>query len=432
MRTGPLVVLLSLAAACGDPDPGPRPASPAADDPAFTVRGARAWSLIGNAATPGDDTFVLTVTAPAGTGYVDVWVDDAPGQRLRAASGQFQLALDVGDLPAGEHTLVLGADGAATGFAARTFVRSHPYYVVMTTDWDFPDPSTPALTRQDQLHREHPDLKITHFVGPYTFTDPDMTPARQAELVAWLTRQVDEHDDEIGLHIHPYCSFVEYAGLTCNTEASTVYAYDLSGYTILLSAYDEAEVGAMLVAADELFTANGLPLPRTFRAGGWTASAATLRALDAHGYVADTSALNWARLEEWEGEGTGVLYEWNMANWTPIGDTSQPYYPNVDDALSSAAPTLGLLQVPDNGIMVDYVDTAEMIEIFEANWDGGALAAPTTLVVGYHPAPGFTSTEGWRASGICDHAELHLAARDLGPVVYATLSEVATAFAPAP
>lgn len=302
-----------------------------------------------------------------------------------------------------------------------------PYYVVIATDWDFADPSTPALERQDQMHQLHPDLKLTHFVGPYTFTDPDVDEARRAELATWLLDQADRFGDEIGLHIHPYCSFVEYAGLDCITDESTVYADDLTGYTINLSAYAEADVAAMLEATDELFTDAGLPMPRTFRAGGWTSGPATLRALDGHGYVADSSALNWARMEEWQG--TGSLYEWNMTAWSTIGDASQPYYPNQDDPLATTAPTLAMLEIPDNAIMVDYVDVDEMIEIFDANWDGGVLASPRTFVAGFHPAPGFSTIEAGRVNGICDHADLHLAGDGTGPVVYATMSEVAAAFA---
>lgn len=419
-----------LVAACAtDPGPpGPRPADPAGDAAGVDIDGVRAWSLIGNAGTPGHDALALDVQAPAGVDVVDVWLDDQAGVRLTRQGSRFRAELPLTALAPGEHSVVFAEAGASTGFAVRRFQRSHPYYVVMTTDWDFADPSQPALVAQDAIRFEHPDLKITHFVGPYTFTDPAVTPTRRQALVDWLLAQANGYGDEIGLHIHPYCSFVEYAGLACVTDESTVYVSDPSGYTVLVAAYDEAEFGQLLVAADDLFGAAGLPLPRTFRAGGWTASVATLRALDAHGYVADTSALNWARMEEWMDQGTGVLYDWNMAAWSTIGDTSQPYRPNVDDAQSAAPPTLQLLQVPDNGIMVDYVDGAEMAEIFDANWDGAALATPKTFVVGYHPAPGFSPIEGQRVRDACLKAEGHLASRDDGPVVYATLSEVAAAF----
>ncbi len=47
----------------------------------------------------------------------------------------------------------------------------------------------------------------------------------------------------------------------------------------------------------------------TFRAGGWTATSTTFQALADKGFIADSSALNWARIEEWQGY---ELYTWTM------------------------------------------------------------------------------------------------------------------------
>ena len=423
-----------LLVACGGEDgpPPPRaepPAAPAENDPAYAVAGVRDWNLVGNAATPGHDELYLDVTAPAGVEYIDVWVAGRPGERLVLQDGVFLANIAIGDLPAGTHDILLAADGATTAFARLPLRRSHPYYVLMSTDWDFGDPSTQALQRQDNMHDEHPELLLTHFIGPYTFTDPAVTPARRAELAAWVIAQRDQFGDEIGLHIHPYCHFVTYAGITCITDQSTVYTNDPTGYTVKVAAYGETGFATLLDAADQLFAENGLGKPTTFRAGGWTASSDTLRALASKGYVADTSALNWARLEEWIDQGTGELYRWNMSAWNPIGDRSQPYHPNQDDAASPADPTIPLLEVPDNGIMVDYVSVAEMIEIFNANWNGEPLSAPTTLMLGFHPAAQFAAAEHARVDGILDHADMHLASADRGPVVYATLNQMPLVFA---
>jgi hypothetical protein len=243
-------------------------------------------------------------------------------------------------------------------------------------------------------------------------------------MVEWVTAMRDQHGDEIGLHIHPYCSFVEHAGLDCLHEPSTVYAEgDPTGYTVMCAAYSEDEFTTLLLAADALFEEHGLGKPTSFRAGGWTADLGTLRALERAGYIADTSANNWARMEEWEGVQNGVLYEWNKTNWATIGDTSQPYYPSHDDLLSDTEPTLSILQVPDNGSLVDYVSGAEMIEIFEANWDGGPLAAPVAYSIGYHPT-NFNHQYKRRMDEALNHVGDFLASRDRGPVVYATLSEM--------
>jgi hypothetical protein len=272
-------------------------------------------------------------------------------------------------------------------------------------------------------------MRITHFWAPYTYTDPAITETRRGELDTWIKKQRDTFKDEIALHIHPYCNFVEDAGMTCITDRSTVYTTgDLSGYTINLSAYGRTDFGTLLQHAFTLFAARGLGKPTTFRAGGWTADLNTLLALADNGFVADTSALNWARIEEWQGK---ELYNWTMTHWGPINDTSQPYWPSQTDVLSSQpAPDMQLLEVPDNGVMIDYVSVAEMNGIFDANWDGAPFAAPRTLMMGFHPAPQFSDAEYRRVDELLKHADAHLATKDLGPVVYITLADMTPAFAP--
>lgn len=427
LRSWSLALLAAVAlAACGNGIGPPRvapPAAPAANDPAYTVGGVTRWNLIGNALTEGHDALAVEITAPEGTEVVDAWVAGGPGQRLTRSGNRFTGTLAIGELGPGEHELLLAADGEATAFARATFVRSHPFYFLMTTDWDFPEPGAAALEAHDDLREAHPRILYTHFVGPYTFTDPEMTEARRGELVSWLQAR-RELGDEIGLHIHPWCNFVTVAGLPCITDQSTVYANDPTGYTVKLEAYGQAGFEKLLDAADDIFDERGLGKPITFRAGGWTASLDTLKALAAKGFVADTSANNWMRMEEWMRPQLTELYRWNMENWSQINDTSQPYYPNVNDKQSGAAPHVPILEVPDNAIMVDYVTVDEMIEIFEANWDGTPLMQPKTYMMGFHPSPSWSTEEYRRLDGILDHADRFQAADRNGPVVYELLKNL--------
>nr|MDQ3370142.1 hypothetical protein [Myxococcota bacterium] len=358
MTTRTLAFVVVALCACGG-DSGPRaekPAAPDSNDPAFTIRSLKSWYLVGNAATPGQDLMTIFVDVPGGTDTVDAWVGDlAPVRFKEQPDGSFAVQVAIDSVPVGTHDVLFAANGATTAFAKIPFHRSAPYYVLVTTDWDFADPGAISIGYQSQMHAEHPELRMTHFVGPYTFTDPTMTAERKQELVTWLVKMRETHDDEIGLHIHPYCNFVTSAGLPCVTDQSTVYAEDTTGYTIKLSAYNRADMGTLLAHANTLFEQNGLNRTKTFRAGGWTASLETLAALSDQGFTADTSALNWARIEEWKDQQSGELYRWNMANWTPIGDTSQPYWVSENDVLTDTAPTLPILEVPDNGAMIDYV-----------------------------------------------------------------------------
>ncbi|MGE0549786.1 MAG: hypothetical protein AB7O24_20980 [Kofleriaceae bacterium] len=428
-----LIGLLSVGLSnvgCSDELPPPhkdKPSAPASNDPAYTVAGIHDWYLVSTQATTADELMTIRVAGPSGTEYVDAYIADLPPVRLASQpNGELGKQIDIAAVPPGTHDVLLSANGSTAAFAKISFKRSAPYYVLVTTDWDFSDPGDQANTYQDFLHQNHPELVMTHFIGPYTFTDPAVTPQRQAELVAWALKQKEMHGDEIGLHIHPYCNFVTAAGLPCVTDQSTVYTMDVTGYTIKLGAYNRQEFGVLLDYAKTLFAQHGLPTPRTFRAGGWTATLDTLGALQDKGFIADTSALNWARIEEWEGD---EMYRWNKEQWASIGDTSQPYRPNVDQILATDAPTLELLEVPDNGVMIDYVTLPEMNGLFDANWTGEPLSAPITLMMGFHPAtPGFSESEFSRVNGFLSYADEHLASRDLGPVVYITLEDVVAVF----
>lgn len=425
-------VMSGLVCACGgypDPDPTP-PSAPSENDPAYVITGAQPWWIVANKATPvTDDLMTVIVDPPGGTDYIDLYVGDLPVVRLDdIGDGKLGTQITVTELPLGDHDILLAANGSKTAFAKLPLHRSAPYYVVVTTDWDFSDPGDRVNAYQETMHMTHPELRITHFVGPYTFTDPAVTPARQQQLVTWLLDKRDRFADEIGLHIHPWCNFVTSAGLTCVTDQSTTTPTgDTTGYSIKLGAYGRTNMGILLQHAKMLFEQHGLNAPKTFRAGGWTATLETMQALADNGYVADSSALNWARIEEW---GTAELYRWNMENWAPINDTSQPYFPSQANVLTSTTPTLPVLEAPDNGVMIDYVSLVEMNGIFDANWNGQTLMSPQTLTMGFHPSEQFPETAYRRVDGFFKYADAKLASSHHGPVVYITLSDVVAAYTP--
>ena len=421
------MVSATLLIACGGDDDGPAvtpPTAPTENDPAFAIDRVRAWYLIGDGLTTGHDQLEIQVVAPAEVEVVDMWIDGQAGVRLVDTGADFRIAVDIAAVAAGEREVLLAADGSTAAFARLTFNRSHPLYVMVGTDWDDPDNSDTSLSLQEELHAEHAELELTHFVGPYTFTAPEVSVERRAVLATWLKEMRDSHGDEIAVHIHPWCNFVDTTEVTCRTQPSVVYdAGDESGYTVESAAYTTAEYTALLLATDALFEANGLGKPTSFRAGAWTADLSTLQAVVAAGYTVDSNAYNWERMEEWIGVGNGDFYEWVKDMWAPIGDTSQPYFPSLADIAVAGEPALPLLEIPLNGVMVDYVTSTEMIEIFAANWDGSALAAPLAYVIGFHPS-NFVQQYKTHMTLALDHVDDYLASYDRGPVVYATMQEM--------
>lgn len=398
--------------------------------PGFTLSGPKSWYLIENALTEGHGSLELTVNAPASVRTMDLWIGGKKRARLQKSGSTFTASVSISDLPPGKHKALLSANGGKKAVARHELVRSHPLYVFVSNDWDTPDNADPTLERQERLHQEHPELVLTHFVGPYTFTDPATPKARADELASWVKTQRDQHGDEIGLHIHPYCSFVESAGLSCRTSPSFAKQYgDPTGYTVVLSSYPKQEMASLLERADQLFEANGLGKPRSFRAGGWTAEAHTLEALAENGFVADASAANWHRMEEWKGVWGTSLYSWCETHWSQIDERTQPYYPAKSNIQAGGSPFIPLLELPDNGLLVDYVTAEEMLDVFSQNWDGGALGEPRVVSIGYHP-PNFSEAFYQRIDGALDGMDAHLASNDAGPVVYATASGLSLVFQP--
>jgi hypothetical protein len=426
-----LFVLAALVACDSAEEPPPddqAPLDPAKDDsPGYKVTGGHAWYLVGDALTAGQDHLELSVTTPSTTHVVDLFLDGKYVKRAHRQAGAFKLSIDLKTAPIGAHKVLLSADGATTAFAAVRFQRSYPLYVAVSNDWDTADHTNDKLERQDRLHAHHPKLVITHFVGPYTFTDTTVSATRVKYLVDWLKNYRDVAGDEIGLHVHPYCNFVTAAGVACRTQPSFAKASDATGYTVVLSSYTQAELEKMFKKAAELFQANGLGKPTSFRAGGWTAQLHVIKALGAAGHVADSSGCNWARLEEWKYVSGAQLYQWNQQNWGPIDETSQPYYPSTTDILADAAPHLPVLEVPDNGALVDYVTAAEMIDMFRKNFSGTGLPEARVYSIGYHPVD-FSEEFFNRIDGALTEIDKYLATNDRGPVIYARVSDLAKVF----
>jgi hypothetical protein len=231
------------------------------------------------------------------------------------------------------------------------------------------------------------------------------------------------------VHIHAYCSFVDTTGVPCRTTPglanplTTATTPDPSGYTVAFNSYTVEEQTTLLRAARQLFEANGLGTPTSFRAGGWAADAGTMTALEQAGYALESSSVTVARLEEWRGR---VLFQYLSMLWPGITETSQPYYPSqANAAVAGAGPRV--LQVPDNGALVDYVTGQEMIDILRMNWSGEPLPAPKVFQIGFHP-PNFSLGYLGRMETVLPVVDAALHADDKGPIVYVALSKLTKVF----
>ncbi|MGE3545046.1 MAG: hypothetical protein AB7L28_13990, partial [Kofleriaceae bacterium] len=193
MKLGCLLAAMGSLIACAAPSTstpgsGGPPLPPGKnDDSDYAVTGARNWYLVGNDLTPGNDRLELAIEGPEDASVVDLYIDGEFVRRVDRSTDGWSFDEDLTGLAVGEHTALLAADGASVAFSELTFVRSHPLYVAVSNDWDNSDHGDDKLVRQERLHANHPELVITHFVGPSTVTDPNLSSARQQFLVNWVT-----------------------------------------------------------------------------------------------------------------------------------------------------------------------------------------------------------------------------------------------------
>jgi hypothetical protein len=105
-------------------------------------------------------------------------------------------------------------------------------------------------------------------------------------------------------------------------------------------------------------------------------------------------------------------------------------------AAADPAKALPLLEVPDNGVLVDYVSGDEMTSIYRMNHDASAvpaadcmatarcpLAQPTVYQIGWHP-PNFSNDFMNRIATALSEVDKHLYSADAGPARYVTISEL--------
>jgi hypothetical protein len=393
-----------------------------------TIALARQWLLVGDGLTEGASRVDATVALPESFGSATVGIDEGPTTAFeREPDGTTSVSAPLGDLAPGEHQLVVRSANGDRVLGRASFQLSAALYVVVSADWDDSRFADANLARIEGLRAAHPGMRISQFFAPYHYTDPELTDARKAEIDAWIKEQRDLHGDEIGLHIHGWCHFINTTSVPCRT-AETFYQDDGSGYTTIVAAYTEDEMATILEASIAMFESHGLGRPTSFRAGGWTTGEGTMRALVRTGFTLESSAVPPHRLADWQGY---ELYDWNMEHWAGITETSQPYYP-LATHVAEADPAHGLpiLEVPDNGVLVDYVTGADMRAIYEQNHPGGGpLAVPTLYQIGHHP-PNFSSDYFDRLDEALDLVDEHSFARDAGPAVYVTLSELAAVWPP--
>jgi len=232
--------------------------------------------------------------------------------------------------------------------------------VVVSVDWEGRNLDPQNLASMEHFRHDYPQVPLQHFLNAAYFTKPDADARVTAAAIKSVLRAGDEH----GLHIHPWRSLVQAAGVKFRTEPAFRGPMDLSqcdpdcGHDVNMAAYDEKELQKLIRLSIKTLTKHGFERPRSFRAGAWQADNHVFRALAREGITLDSSATSAEYLKErW---GHSLLYPVVGKLWPHITSTSQPYRIPLGQGLS-------ILQLPNNGCLADYVSGARIAQTFQEN-----------------------------------------------------------------
>lgn len=371
----------------------------------------RRWLMKGNGLTPSDDYINIEFTHPE---ILNNFEWNCVRAFLRDVNGNIQYlsttGISIGEFLAhsisvkispnlkssGNYHILLAANEQTKTFASLEIKITEPLYIVISTDWDYPSflypDITSILTTMDGFRKieangttvgDRPGFTYSHFVGPYIWGYPSLVPAGSQYAPSPQLGSVSERienwlkhngQDEIGVHFHGWLS-----SLLMNVPWSEHQASNLdrsptgwdpansSGYAIEFRDYSLAEQKSILNYSSQVLVSRGFNQPRSFRAGGWAGSNGTLLSLSqANSYELDP-ATGLVRIS---GQ-PGYLVD-SSSTWPEPICIKEGTQGNLCNSLASDQSSLslfttpasqpyrdfnsGILEVPDNGTAVDYVN----------------------------------------------------------------------------
>ena len=358
---------------------------------------------------------------------------------------QVSFALNVEARQPGRYDLLIVAGDQTTTFERVPVNISAPLYMIMSVDWDLPTygGSNGALLAALDAMRARAgasQLWMTHYVGAYMF-DGVRGDARDLDIHRWLLDAQYGAGDEIGVHVHGWvnelmnmtalpqccrtnsCSNVGTStqcsgppnpqccdddscapGTTCQTIPARVSAEnvwqagaDEGGYSTILERYSRPELVALLDYSSRVLVKHGFVQPRSFRAGGWSggqnllgALAATgsyslsggtlLRSASEQGFLTDSSSVWSTPLL-----GAPGLYQFLSSPQSLSSNYGGDVMPEAPPYEWSDSAGRRVLEVPDNGVLLDYRTYEQAVADTYQLYDGTPLSRVKVYHYGLHP-----------------------------------------------
>lgn len=232
-----------------------------------------------------------------------------------------------------------------------------PIQVLLSVTWEGNHLKPHNLEALEAFRAAH-KINVLHLVSAGYFSKPDA----QKEKVANAIRAALKPGDELGLHVVPWKSLTQAAGVVFrstptywgNAINESECAVDC-GVEVPLMIYPPEDIAKLIATSVRFFTENAFERPKTFSAGGWLASPEILEAARDRGFVYDISAVPPGLVKERLGQ--FPIYNWLKFRWNAINEFSSPY------AIKTKTGTI--VEIPLTTASADYLTPAQMFRTFQ-------------------------------------------------------------------
>lgn len=205
---------------------------------------------------------------------------------------------------------------------------------------------------------------MIHYLNAAYYTNGSLS----EEVVTDKINSVLLESDEIGLHLHPWENLVNAAGVdfiagpTYFADEITpykgtpneLYPFGHRGGDVPLWRYSKEDIRKLIRYSVKKLNEHGLQNITSFRAGGWQSDERVLEVLREEGFITESSPVPAEKVAKLYGDKPLATYVNDL--WLGTSSLSGPYISKQ-----------GLLMMPNNAGLADYVDSEEFMDVLKEN-----------------------------------------------------------------
>jgi len=242
--------------------------------------------------------------------------------------------------------------------------------IYVTVDWEGMSLDQDNLEEMQHFRKQFPHVPMLQLMNPAYFVRPHPDYARLAADI----RSTFLPTDTVGLHVHAWKSLTNHCGIEYQHQYSFADKDEDCqlgdcGYTVSLeNAYSQADLTKLIACSNNVLMEHGFGRSVHFRAGGWQMGPKLIAALEANGFIWDSSVIDAdLLLTRWHAD-SGMIKMLNKLhpNATPL---DQPY-----------PLTAQIMEYPNNAALADYTSSKQIVALFQDLLE----ADKTVMVLGFH------------------------------------------------